>query len=84
MISESDQDLIRAYRVFFNSPEGLAVAKDLMKYCKFRTAIAGEIDEGKRQVFLRILEMSQLSDEQLLQLYAGRLMIVQQPEPQDD
>lgn len=82
-MNELDQDTIRAYRLFFNSAEGLAVAKDLMAFCKFRRPIAGEKEEGMRQVFLRILELSQLSDEQLFRLYAGRMMI-QPTEPQDE
>lgn len=83
MISDESLDVIRAYRLFFSAPDGLAVAKDLMKFCKFRSPIASEREEGMRQVFLRILEMSQLSDEQLIQLYAGRMMI-QPTEPQDE
>lgn len=83
MISDIDQDTIRAYRLFFNSAEGLAVAKDLMRFCRFRSAIASEKEEGMRQVFLRILEMSQLTDEQLIQLYAGRMMM-KPTEPQNE
>ncbi|WP_316176254.1 hypothetical protein [Bradyrhizobium sp. SZCCHNRI1073] len=82
-LSETSQDLIQAYRLFFNSPAGLAVISDLMKFCKFRAPISDAKEEGMRQVFLRILQLSQLSDEQLIMLYAGR-MIINQPEPQDE
>lgn len=68
-------ELTRAYRLFFSSREGLTILSDLMKFCSFRAPIAGEKDEGKRQVFLHILEHSQLTDEQLIALYAGRMMM---------
>ncbi len=76
-----DQDLVRAYRLFFNSPSGEAVVRDLMKFCSFRKEVTNEIDEGKRRVFLRILQLSQLSDDQLLSLFAGQSM---KTERQDD
>lgn len=79
----ADQDLVRAYRLFFSSPDGLAVAMDLMKFCHFRKDAETQIDEGKRRVFLRILQLSQLSDEQLLALYAGRMTIIP-TEPHDE
>ena len=78
-----DQDLVRAYRLFFNSPDGMAVARDLMKFCKFRSPIASEKEEGMRQVFLRILSLSQLSDEQLFALFAGRMTFTP-TEPHDE
>lgn len=77
---QEDQDLVRAYRMFFSSPQGEAVARDLMKFCNFRKDVTNEIDEGKRRVFLRILQFSQLSDEQLLALFAGKqVMMMEQP-----
>jgi hypothetical protein len=81
-LSEASEDLVRAYRLFFNSPDGLAVTRDLMAFCKFRSPIASEKEEGMRQVFLHILEYSQLTDEQLIALYAGRMMM--RTEPQDE
>lgn len=74
-LDDQSADLARAYRLFFNSPDGLAVAKDLMKFCRFRSEAKDDVDEGKRRVFLHILELSQLTDEQLIELYAGRMMI---------
>lgn len=82
-MTPEEHDNVRAYRLFFNSPEGLQVALDLMKFCSFRTPAETQIDEGKRRVFLRILQMSQLSDEQLLSLYAGRMTFTP-TEPQDE
>lgn len=82
-MTPQEQDLVRAYRLFFNSTDGMAVAMDLMKFCKFRSPIASEKEEGMRQVFLRILQYSQLSDEQLFHLFAGRMMI-KPTEPHDE
>ncbi len=82
-MTPADQDLVRAYRLFFSSPDGMAVANDLMKFCKFRSPIASEKEEGMRQVFLRILQFSQLSDEQLFALFAGRMMF-KPTEPQNE
>jgi len=82
-VRDEDQDLVRAYRLFFSSADGMAVAMDLMKFCKFRSEISSEKEEGMRQVFLRILRLSQLSDEQLFSLFAGRMMITP-TEPHDE
>lgn len=71
-MNAADQDLVRAYRLFFSSPPGDAVLRDLMKFCNFRKDVSNEIDEGKRRVFLRILTFSQCSDEQIMALFAGR------------
>lgn len=73
-----DQDLVTAYRLFFNSDRGQAVARDLMKFCCFRKPVDNQIDEGKRQVFLRILTLSQLPDEALFSFFAGRPIPMEQ------
>jgi len=75
--------LTRAYRMFFSSAEGMEVLNDLMVVCKFCLPISSKEEEGMRQVFLRILEFSQLSDEELIAFYANRLMI-KPMERQDD
>lgn len=82
-LAPQSEALIRAYRMCFGSADGQMVMNDLMKFCKFRAGMENNFDEGARRVFLRILEFSQLSDEQLLALYAGRA-IPQPAEPQDD
>lgn len=74
-LDDASADLARAYRVFFASPDGMAVVRDLMKFCRFRAEVKSDVDEGMRRVFLHILELSQLTDEQLIELYAGRMMI---------
>jgi len=82
-MTPENADLVRAYRLFFSSPDGMAVAMDLMKFCKFRSPIASEKEEGMRQVFLRVLQFSQLSDEQLIVLFAGRMTFTP-TEPQNE
>lgn len=77
-MTPAEQDLTRAYRLFFNAPDGAAILQDLMRFCNFRKEVSSDIDEGKRRVFLRILEMSQLTDEQLVALYAGRMKRMEQ------
>ena len=64
------EELLIAYRLFFSSPHGRLILLDLMKFCKYRVAAEGQIDEGKRQAFLHILERSQLPDEHFIVLYS--------------
>jgi hypothetical protein len=84
---EEDQkrDLIRAYRVIFLSPSGQTVIKDLMKSCRFRNSLV-PLDlpqdtnavmqaEGRRQVMLHILQMTAVSEEDLLTLYRGGTIV---------
>ena len=68
------------YRVAFGGPAGMAVLADLREFCRSDTSCVivgkdGHIDthatcvaEGRREVFLRITETLNLSDEQLLAL----------------
>lgn len=71
-LTPESQALIRAYRVCFGSETGRIVLMDLMKHCKFRAEMENNFDEGARRVFLRILHLSQLSDDQILALYGGQ------------
>lgn len=71
-MTPEEEDLVRAYRLVFNSPHGRVVLMDLMKFSKFRTDVKSDVDEGQRRVFLRILNFSQLTDEQLIRLYVGQ------------
>lgn len=66
------EELLRAYRVTFGAPDGQIVLRDLMKFCGFRAPINDEIGEGMRRVFLRCVNFTELDDEQILALYAGR------------
>ena len=79
------RDLIRAYRVIFLSVAGQTVMKDLMKSCRFRNSLV-PLDlpqdtnavmqaEGRRQVMLHILQMTSVSEEDLLTLYRGGTIV---------
>lgn len=68
-------ELQRAYRIVFSSESGQIVMNDMMKFCCFRKDADGEIDEGKRRAFLRIVNMSNLTDDQLYALYIGRNLV---------
>ena len=72
-IEAKNQELIRAYQLTFNSQAGQTVLIDLMSFGKFRVPIEDRTDEGKRQVVLRIMSMTQLSTEQLYAAYRGKI-----------
>lgn len=67
--NEQNAQLISDYRACFGSPAGQRVLGDLMKFSHFRVPIDNQTGEGMRRVFLRIVNMVALSDEQLLLLY---------------
>jgi len=71
-IEVKNHELTRAYQLTFNSQSGQAVLLDLMSFCKFRLPIDDRADEGKRQVMLRIMNLTQLSMEQLQAAYRGQ------------
>ena len=79
-----NQQLVTAYRLCFGNPAGQLVLADMMKLARFRvplvtpSASANELflAEGRRQMFLRIVSMMLLSDEQILDLFAGRRLNV--------
>jgi hypothetical protein len=73
-IEETNNELMKAYQLTFNSPSGQLVLIDLMSFCKFRVPIEDRTDEGKRQVALRIINLTQLSTEQLYAAYRGKVL----------
>lgn len=77
---EANEELLRAYRLTFNSPAGQAVLLDLMAFGKVRAAIENPVDEGKRQAVLRIMNFTLLTTEQLEAAYRGRISVAPQPE----
>lgn len=79
-VEARNEELQRAYRLTFNSPAGQLVLLDLMSFGKFRVAIAEPVDEGKRQVVLRIMNFTELSMEQLQSAYRGQIS----PGPQQE
>jgi hypothetical protein len=79
-IEAKNEELQRAYRLTFNSPAGQLVLLDLMSFGKFRVPIEAPQDEGKRQVVLRIINFTELSMEQLMSAYRGKIS----PGPQQE
>jgi hypothetical protein len=75
----TNDELMRAYQLTFNSASGQRVLLDLMAFGKFRLPIEDQIDEGKRQVLLRIMDFSLLNMEQLYALYRARMTISPNP-----
>lgn len=72
-------DRKRAYQLTFqiNQPANVAVLRDLAKFCRAHEStfhadarIAANLD-GRREVYLRILNHLGLTDEQLLAIYSG-------------
>lgn len=65
------------YRRTFRSPPGEAVLKDLAKFCRANVSTFHENDrahclaEGRREVWLRIVEHLNLTEEQLWLIYSG-------------
>jgi hypothetical protein len=72
-VEAKNDELLRAYRLTFKSPAGQLVLLDLMSFGKFRVAITDPVDEGKRQVVLRIMNFTELSMEQLQAAYRGQI-----------
>jgi hypothetical protein len=82
---EQKRGLIRAYRMTFRSPSGLAAMTDLMKVCRFRVPLVSHdmpletnhllIAEGRRQVFLHIMQMCEMPEDELMAMYRGQASI---------
>lgn len=72
-IEARNDELVRAYQLTFNSPAGQLVLLDLMSFGKFRAPIEDRVDEGKRQIVLRIMNFTNLSMEQLQAVYRGHI-----------
>lgn len=67
-------------RTFLNNAFGQEVLTDLSKFCRatqstFHTdARAHAVAEGRREVWLRIAQHLNLSDDQLWQIYGGQAL----------
>jgi hypothetical protein len=72
-VVDQNEELMRAYHLTFHSASGQRVLLDLMAFGSFRQPISSQIDEGKRQVVLRIMEMTLLTPEQIYALYQARI-----------
>lgn len=66
-----------AYKNTFDNPNGQRVLKDLARFCRANDPTFHENErvdaalQGRREVWLRIQQHLQLSDEQLWELYGG-------------
>lgn len=69
-VETTNAGLLQAYS-YFKSPEARPLLDDLMRFCCFRKPVETQVEEGMRRVFLRIVNLSRLSDAQLYSLYAG-------------
>lgn len=67
-----------SYTRTFSNPSGEDVLKDLAKFCRAHRSTFHEdarlhaVMEGRREVFLRIANHLQLSDEKLWELYGEK------------
>lgn len=75
------ENRVRAFRLTFGCPSGAIVLKDLAEFCRYnRTAFDPDPRvhaalEGRRDVFLRILEHMRLTPEQYLELHDDYLIV---------
>ncbi len=80
----------RAYFNIFRSPDGQIVLQDLAKFCRANETTSHETPtgmatlEGRRQVFLRIIEHLHKTPEELYELYGGRYPIQQYVEADNE
>jgi hypothetical protein len=85
------RDRSTAYKLVFSSPAGLIVLNDLQKFCRANVTTFHSDPrihaalEGRREVYLRILEHVNLSQDQLFALYNGTpLNALPQAKPKDN
>jgi hypothetical protein len=81
-MNRKDEQLIGFYRQCFGSVAGREVLADLMQFCHFRVPLqtSGNVPdpnallvaEGARHVFLRILTIMCLTQDQIIELYSGK------------
>jgi hypothetical protein len=78
MMDPEDDSIVRAYRVVFNSPDGRIVLQHLAEFCRAAESCfhadprLHAMLEGRREVFLRIHHFAKLSDDEVVQMVAGR------------
>lgn len=64
------EEMKRAYQQAFGGPAGEAVLRDLVRFCRAKiTTKADPLLEGRRQVYLRIVQHMELTREQLREMF---------------
>jgi hypothetical protein len=64
------EEMKRAYQLTFSSEAGKAVIRDLVRFCRAKTTTNAEpLLEGRRQVYLRIIQHLELTREELRELF---------------
>lgn len=78
----------QAYRATFNNPMGEQVLADLAKFCRAHESTFN-IDarvhaamEGRREVYLRLRDHLDMTDEELIQRYVGNIPSPTQENPE--
>jgi hypothetical protein len=67
----------KMYQLTFTSPAGKETLKDIAKFCRANEstwhpdARVHAVLEGRREVFLRILNHLRLNEDQLMEMYSG-------------
>jgi hypothetical protein len=75
-----------AYVKTFINPMGEEVLRDLAKFCRAHTTTfhpdprAHALAEGRREVWLRISEHLNLTDDELWRLYGNQPQVVRKPD----
>lgn len=74
----------KAYQLSLKSPAGQMVIQDLAVFCRANEScvVLGDehrtfVLEGRREVYLRIMEHLNLTPEQLASLYSGQTFVVE-------
>ncbi|MGE3283781.1 MAG: hypothetical protein AB7H90_03275 [Alphaproteobacteria bacterium] len=77
------RDRKRAYQVAFRSPSGAIVLNDLAKFCRATSPTWGSTPEetaryvGRNEVWHRIMQHLNLTEDELFATYGGKFPITQ-------
>lgn len=90
MTEEETEELMRAYAITLGSPAAQAMLMDLEIFCHVleTSAVPGDRDrtlmnEGRREVFLRMMKFSKVTMSDLYDLRLGRKAILRTNEGED-
>ena len=84
-VTAQNDELLRAYNATFGTRWGKLVLTDLAAFCRASESTivrgdqqASDVLAGRREAFLRIQAMSQLSEDEILQLRMERIRSIPQ------